>query len=448
MKVNLGNENETQEFKESLSQLDKGLKSLSAMLNRGYKGTVYFGVKDNGDIKGLMRVNISKAKMDIRQRAQAYLSPQVKLDIDALSDGEGRPYIRVYAYGVDTPYSYDRRYYLRTASADDNVEQNLLRRMFNQGGDALKEILSETQSLTFKGTLGYLEEKGIHARDSEDFFDSFGFFTHEQKYNLLSYLLSDQNRTVITLTCFAGRNKDIMRDRTAYTGQSLLRTVSDVLNFLTVMQLPKRVDLSAGTRRESSLFDLGAVREAWINACVHNAWREYIPPAVHIYSDRLEIISYGGLPYNLTQSEFYRGMSKPVNARLFEIFVTCGLSEQGRSGVPTVISSYGKKAFSLEDSRRVVVTIPFNFLLEDVGNSASNESKSLSISERVTLIPSQRNVLSYLVSHPQALLQDVALECGLSLGEVRKITSQMEKVGALERIGAKNKSTWIVKAQL
>lgn len=214
------------------------------------------------------------------------------------------------------------------------------------------------------------------------------------------------------------------------------------------MQLPKRVDLSAGTRHESSLFDLGAVREAWINACVHNAWREYIPPAVHIYSDRLEIISYGGLPYNLTQSEFYRGVSKPVNARLFEIFVTCGLSKQGRSGVPTVISSYGKKAFSLEDSRRVVVTIPFNFLLEDVGNSASNESKSLSISERVTLIPSQRNVLSYLVSHPQALLQDVALECGLSLGEVRKITSQMEKVGALERIGAKNKSTWIVKAQL
>lgn len=94
------------------------------------------------------------------------------------------------------------------------------------------------------------------------------------------------------------------------------------------------------------------------------------------------------------------------------------------------------------------MTIPFNFLLEDVGNSASNESKSLSISERVTLIPSQRNVLSYLVSHPQALLQDVALECELSLGEVRKITSKMEKVGALERIGAKNKSTWIVKAQL
>ena len=128
-------------------------KSGSALLNRGYKGTVYFGVRNNGDIKGLSGVDIEKAKMNIRQRAQDYLLPQVKLDIDDLKDEEGKIYISVYAEGVDTPYSYDRRYYLRTASADENVERNLLRRMFEQGGDALKEIVSET---TFTGTLGYL----------------------------------------------------------------------------------------------------------------------------------------------------------------------------------------------------------------------------------------------------------------------------------------------------
>jgi hypothetical protein len=44
--VNLGKENEQQEFKLGLAQLDKGLKSLSAMLNRQQKGTVYFGAFD------------------------------------------------------------------------------------------------------------------------------------------------------------------------------------------------------------------------------------------------------------------------------------------------------------------------------------------------------------------------------------------------------------------
>ena len=51
--MNLGQENEKQEFKLGLGQLDKGLKSLSAMLNRSGEGTVFFGVDDDGNVKGL-----------------------------------------------------------------------------------------------------------------------------------------------------------------------------------------------------------------------------------------------------------------------------------------------------------------------------------------------------------------------------------------------------------
>ena len=45
--MNLGKENEDQEFKLGLGQLDKGIKSLSAMLNRKSEGTVYYGVDDD-----------------------------------------------------------------------------------------------------------------------------------------------------------------------------------------------------------------------------------------------------------------------------------------------------------------------------------------------------------------------------------------------------------------
>ena len=77
--MNLGKENETQEFKESLSQLDKGLKSLVAMLNRSGAGTVYFGVKDNGDVKGL---DIGKnTLMDIRQKIADLIEPKIVCEI-------------------------------------------------------------------------------------------------------------------------------------------------------------------------------------------------------------------------------------------------------------------------------------------------------------------------------------------------------------------------------
>ena len=54
--INLGREDEVTEFKESISQLDRGIRSLSAMLNRHNHGTVYFGVNDEGEVIGWILV--------------------------------------------------------------------------------------------------------------------------------------------------------------------------------------------------------------------------------------------------------------------------------------------------------------------------------------------------------------------------------------------------------
>ena len=50
--LNLGKENETLEFKESTAEFEKACKAIVAMLNKSGKGTIYFGVKDNGDVIG------------------------------------------------------------------------------------------------------------------------------------------------------------------------------------------------------------------------------------------------------------------------------------------------------------------------------------------------------------------------------------------------------------
>ncbi len=50
--MNLGKENETVEYKESTAEFEKACKAIVAMLNKSGSGTIYFGVKDNGDIIG------------------------------------------------------------------------------------------------------------------------------------------------------------------------------------------------------------------------------------------------------------------------------------------------------------------------------------------------------------------------------------------------------------
>lgn len=46
--LNIGGESGTAEFKEGVWQLDEGILSLTAMLNRHNRGTVYLGVDDDG----------------------------------------------------------------------------------------------------------------------------------------------------------------------------------------------------------------------------------------------------------------------------------------------------------------------------------------------------------------------------------------------------------------
>ena len=91
--MNLGIENEYQEFKEGLGQLDKGLKSIVAMLNKHGQGTVYYGVKDDGNVCG---ISIGKnTLMDIRNRITDKIEPRIYADILELMDETNRKYINM-----------------------------------------------------------------------------------------------------------------------------------------------------------------------------------------------------------------------------------------------------------------------------------------------------------------------------------------------------------------
>lgn len=56
-----------------------------------------------------------------------------------------------------------------------------------------------------------------------------------------------------------------------------------------------------------------------------------------MFDDRLEILSHGGLPNGMTESQFFDGISKPRNTTLMRIFLNMGLAEHIGHGIPTII---------------------------------------------------------------------------------------------------------------
>ena len=108
--------------------------------------------------------------------------------------------------------------------------------------------------------------------------------------------------------------------------------------------------ITSRERIEQRLWNPIALREAVINAFIHNDYTREIPPKFEIFSNRIEITSAGALPEGLSENEFFGGFSVPRNKELMRIYKDLGLVEQLGSGVPRILEHYNKESFQFSDN--------------------------------------------------------------------------------------------------
>lgn len=336
------------------------------------------------------------------------------------------------------PYSYDGRYYIRNISSDEKVPNEILRKMLiSSDTDLIKNITSSNQDLTFNQYCTYLSSLNLYSANKIEFFKSKGFINKENKYNLMAYLLSDQSNVSIKVVKFEGKDKSVMSSRTEFGNKCLLYSVNEVLNYFKSINTTNVV-LKNGIRSELSLFNFEAFREAWINACLHNSWSNMIPPTIFIFDDRIEILSYGGLPYGLSKESFYAGLSKPVNMALLNIINSVGFSEQSGHGIPKIVDAYSKNAFNFDDNT-LKVTINFAFEPDFVIFRKDHENK---ISR---LTKNQKMVYEEIKENKYQTLDDIASKLNLSVTGVKNIVLKLKELDLIERIGSKRDGEWLIK---
>lgn len=427
---NIGLETETLEFKESTVELEKGIISLSAMLNKGGFGEVIFGVRDNGDIIGQ---DIGKnTQRTISQAVSNYIDPSVIPTIDILSSSDGRQYISVKARGLNRPYACRGVIYIRSGEEDRKVPMSELRMMFMTSGDNLINSLSNIQELTFNELASILNGGKASANDEERIVRSLDLINSEGRYNIQGQLLSDQNPAALTVAIFSGLDRTVISHRTEFSGHCLIKEVRDSMNYVESLN-ETSVKVGGGLRKEEKLFDINAFKEAWINACVHNSWIGATPPAIHIFDDRMEVISYGPKPYWLSEEEFFTGKSIPVNESLMRIFIRVGLSEHTGHGVPVITERYGKESIELSNSG-VKVIIPF----------ARERASAALRNNTVILTDAEGSIIDSMRQYPKHTLNDIARDTGLSRSYVGKAIVKMKGMGLVSRVGSNKTGYWKV----
>jgi predicted HTH transcriptional regulator len=147
--------------------------------------------------------------------------------------------------------------------------------------------------------------------------------------------MSDVNNLSFKVAKYKGENRVHLSENNEYGYASLLKATMQVLDKIE-LENKTLTKITSKERKEKRLWDPIALREAIINAFVHNDCTNEVPPKFELFSDRIEITSAGGLPEGLSQQEFFEGYSVPRNQEIMRIFKDLGLVEHLGSG-PTHI---------------------------------------------------------------------------------------------------------------
>lgn len=161
--MNLGKETETLEFKKTTGEIKEAMISIASILNKHGIGTLYFGVKPNGDVVGQ---DVPESSLrDVSRSVYENIKPQIypAIEEEVL---DGKHLIKVEFSGENAPYSAVGRYYLRTADEDREVTPEELRAFFGANkhrGKWEKEKSEATSKQIDRSTIKAFWQKAIAA---------------------------------------------------------------------------------------------------------------------------------------------------------------------------------------------------------------------------------------------------------------------------------------------
>lgn len=329
-------------------------KEVVAFLNSREGGEIYIGYNDDGTILGVE--NADDVMLNINNRLRSRISPSIMglfaVELENMSDlqvikvslssGSEKPYF-ITSKGMSI-----RGCFLRVGTAAEPMEQRMIDDLFSKRTrNSLRKIRSNKQDLTFEQLKIYFQEQGLTL--NEHFAATLEFLTEDGTYNYVAYLMADNNSTSIKVARYSGLDRSDLIESPELGHCSLVKSAKQILD---MFDLKNTVitEITGKERKQSRAWDPIALREAVLNALVHNDFTYEVPPKFEFFKDRIEITSAGGLPQGLSQEEFFEGFSVPRNKEIMRIFRDLRLVEQLGSGIPRILHSYSRDCFRFSEN--------------------------------------------------------------------------------------------------
>lgn len=330
---------------------DKFEKEVIAFLNSRDGGAIIIGVGDQGQLLGVEEADALQLKIKDRLKTNITPSTMGLFDVVLLQE-QGKTLIKVIvASGSEKPYYLTKMgmsskgCFIRIGSASEPMTANLIEELFaKRVRNSIGNIASRYQDLSFQQLKIYYQEQDFTL--NEQFAKNLELTTKNGEYNYAAYLLADRNGCSIKVGKYQGTDRVDLIENEEYGYCCLVKATKAVLEKLNI-ENKTFTKITAKERIEQKMLEPIALREAVINAIVHNDFSREVPPKFELFSDRLEITSTGAIPAGFTEEEFFIGYSVPQNKELMRVFRDLDIVEQMGSGINRILQAYPKAAITL-----------------------------------------------------------------------------------------------------
>ena len=286
------------EYKQELTEdLEK---EVIAFLNYHEGGIIYIGVHKSGVPVGLK--NIDSDMLKIKDRLKHNIMPSCLGLFDVVTETiQSTELIKItIASGAEKPYYLkksgmsEKGVFIRVGTSAEPMPVRMIEAMFAKRiRNSIGKIKSPNQDLSFEQLKIYYE--GVNKPLNHKFASNLELLTEDHLYNYVAYLLSDLNGVSIKVARYRGFDRVDLIENNEYGYCSLVKATKLVLDKFSV-ENKTLAKITPKEREEQQFWDPVALREAIINAIVHNDFTLEIPPKFEFFRDRIEITSFGGLP--------------------------------------------------------------------------------------------------------------------------------------------------------
>jgi ATP-dependent DNA helicase RecG len=449
-------EDSMRQFKVDVKNCDSLASEMAAFAN-SEGGVVFIGVADDGSIPGLSKKDVARINQLISNTASQHVRSALTLQTKNVAMENGRIVIVLTVpKGIDKPY-FDKNGVIWLKCGADKRRVNSkeeLRRVFQSvdqsHADELptKAGIEKLDKLRFRDFLKdvYKQEFPDSAKERLKLLQNMNLATDDGKLNLAGVLLFAERpewikpQFIVKAIRYPGNDIHVSDylDTEDFTGP-LSRIFDDSMAFvmrnLHKVQAGRGVNAPGVPEIPESVFE-----ELLVNALVHRDYLVSAPIRLFIFDNRIEIISPGHLPNNLTVEKIRAGNSNIRNPILISYIAKGLLPYKGLgSGIKRALEEWPQIEFT--DDREGCL---FTVMVHRKEVDSSVKTKSSPKSSLKSSLKTEDKIVERIRQDVFITTEKLGKNLGISKRAILKQIEKLKKQGRLRRIGPARGGRWEV----